>query len=199
MSVAWFTKLFRLNDAGKFDEVIKASKRFIAARPKDYALHLQRAKALLSVGRLEEAGTHLEAALTFTDGQAAWPWFYRAALHARLGARGAMLDSLGTAVRLDPRLAEEARKSPFFAAYWASRPFLRVLSPALVHARGAPTSTRASAGGAAAASERAPRASGRPTARATSPRPRAPDLRRTARSARGTRRGTARTSRLRRP
>ena len=127
MSVAWFSRLYRLNEAGRFDEVVTASKKYLAARPKDYALHLQRAKALLSLGRLDEALVHLDASLTGSKGLAAWPWFYRAALHARSGERKAMYGAIETALRLDPKLVAEFEKSPFFAAHWASRPFRALL------------------------------------------------------------------------
>jgi predicted Zn-dependent protease len=121
MSVAWFTRLYRLNEAGRFDEAITASRRFLTERPKDYALHLQRAKALLSVGRMSEAKTHLEEAVKWSKGLAAWPWFYLAALHARLGERKAMTTALATALRLDPKLKTEWAASPFFAAYWPKK------------------------------------------------------------------------------
>ena len=127
MSVAWFSRLYRLNEAGRFDEAVSTSKEYLAARPKDYALHLQRAKALLSLGRLDEAGVHLDAAVTGSKGLAAWPWFYRAALHARNGERKAMYGAMTTTLKLDPRLIQEFEKSPFFAAHWASRPFRALL------------------------------------------------------------------------
>lgn len=127
MSVAWFSRLYRLNEAGRFDEVVTASKKYLAVRPKDYALHLQRAKALLSLGRLEEAAVHLDAAVTGSKGLAAWPWFYRAALHARNGERKAMYGAMQTTLRLDPKLSDEFEHSPFFAAHWASRPFRSLL------------------------------------------------------------------------
>lgn len=123
MSVAWFSRLYRLNDAGKFDEVVSASKKYLAERPRDYALHLQRAKALLSLGRLEEATQHLDSAVTNSKGLAAWPWFYRAALHARRGERKEMYDAIATTLRLDPKLAAEFLESPFFAAHWKSATF----------------------------------------------------------------------------
>ena len=127
MSVAWFSRLYRLNEAGKFDEAVKASKKYLAERPKDYALHLQRAKALLSLGMLEEASVHLDAAVTGSKGLAAWPWFYRAALHARNGERKAMYVAMQTTLRLDPRLVSDFEQSPFFAAHWTSRPFRTAL------------------------------------------------------------------------
>lgn len=123
MSVAWFSRLYRLNEAGRFDEVVTASKKYLASRPKDYALHLQRAKAMLSLGRLDEAAVHLDAAVDGSKGLAAWPWFYRAALHARNGEREAMYGAMETTLRLDPKLGVEFAHSPFFAAHWASRPF----------------------------------------------------------------------------
>ena len=127
MSVAWFSRLYRLNEAGKFDEVVVASKKYLAKRPKDYALHLQRAKALLSLGQLDEARMHLDAAVNGSKGLAAWPWFYRAALHARNGEREAMYGAIATTLRLDPTLSPEFEQSPFFAAHWASRPFRALL------------------------------------------------------------------------
>jgi tetratricopeptide (TPR) repeat protein len=123
VSVAWFSRLYRLNDAGKFDEVVRASKKYLAERPKDYALHLQRAKALLSLGRLEEATQHLDSAVTNSKGLAAWPWFYRAALHARRGERKEMYRAIETTLRLDSKLAPEFLDSPFFAAHWKSATF----------------------------------------------------------------------------
>ena len=128
MSVAWFTRLYRLNEAGRFDEVVTASKKYLVSRPRDYALHLQRAKALLSLGRLEEAGVHLDAAVKGSKGLAAWPWFYRAALHARNGERKEMYGAMQTTLRLDPKLVAEFARSPFFAAHWASRPFRALLT-----------------------------------------------------------------------
>ena len=127
MSVAWFSRLYRLNEAGKFDEVVTASKKYLVARPKDYALHLQRAKALLSLGRLDEANVHLDAAVSGSKGLAAWPWFYRAALHARNGERKAMYVAIQTTLRLDPKLVPDFERSPFFAAHWVSRPFRALL------------------------------------------------------------------------
>lgn len=127
MSVAWFSRLYRLNEAGRFDEVVTASKKYLAARPKDYALHLQRAKALLSLGRLDEASLHLDQAMKGSQGLAAWPWFYRAALHARNGERKAMYAAMQTTLGLDPTLSQEFERSPFFAAHWASRPFRALL------------------------------------------------------------------------
>lgn len=128
MSVAWFSRLYRLNEAGKFDQVVTASKKYLAARPKDYALQLQLAKALLSLGRLDEASVHLEAAVQGSKGLAAWPWFYRAALHARNGERKAMYGAIETTLRLDPGLVPEFEQSPFFAAHWTSRPFRAALT-----------------------------------------------------------------------
>ena len=127
MSVAWFSRLYRLNEAGRFDEVVTASKKYLAVRPKDYALHLQRAKALLSLGRLDEAALHLDLSMKGSKGLAAWPWFYRAALHARNGERKAMYGAMQTALRLDASLGPEFERSPFFAAHWASRPFRALL------------------------------------------------------------------------
>lgn len=143
MSVAWFTRLYELNEAGKFDEVVGLSKRYLARRPKDYALHLQRAKALLALGWLEEARAHLEAAVKHSRGLAAWPWFYRAALHARLGEGEAMYEALELTLRLDPKLGAQLAHSPFFAAHWASRRFKAlVASRATRPASSAPAARR---------------------------------------------------------
>ena len=120
MSVAWFTRLYRLNEAGQFDEAIALSAKFLAQRPKDYALHLQRAKALLSTGRFDDASSHLDAAITLTKRLAAWPWFYQAALCARRGQRAPMFEAMSAALRIDPRLWPEFATSPFFAAFWTS-------------------------------------------------------------------------------
>ncbi len=138
MSVAWFSRLYRLNEAGQFDEVVVASKKYLAKRPKDYALHLQRAKALLCLGRLDEAREHLDAAVHGSKGLAAWPWFYRAALHARNGERKAMYGAIQTTLRLDPKLSPQFEQSPFFAAHWASRPFraLLVKKPQVLREKG---------------------------------------------------------------
>jgi tetratricopeptide (TPR) repeat protein len=127
VSVAWFTRLYELNEAGRFDEVVVASQRYLAKRPKDYALHLQRAKALLSLGQLDDARVHLDAAIKHSKGLAAWPWFYRAALHARLGEREPMYEALELTLQLDPRLQHDLAGSPFFAAYWGTRRFKALL------------------------------------------------------------------------
>jgi tetratricopeptide (TPR) repeat protein len=142
VSVAWFSRLYALNEAGKFDEAVKISKKYLAARPKDYALHLQRAKALLSLGLLDEATVHLDAAVKGSKGLAAWPWFYRAALHARNGERKAMYVAIQTTLRLDPRLVPEFEQSPFFAAHWSSRPFRALLAPGSVKKRSPPRATK---------------------------------------------------------
>lgn len=141
MSVAWFTRLFELNEAGQFDEVIALSKRHLAQRPKDYALHLQRAKALLALGHFDEAKVHVDAAVKYSKGLAAWPWFYRAALFARLGERAEMLTAIATALRLDPKLNDEFASSPWFAAAWKTRAFralvkLRTARPGSAPPRG---------------------------------------------------------------
>ncbi len=126
MSVAWFSHLYHLNEAGQFDEAIAESTKFIQARPKDYALHLQRAKALLSLGRLDEAQQHLKLAVKCSKGLAAWPWFYQAALHARRGERPQMHLAMTATLRLDPKLKNEFLQSPFFAAHWESVDFKRL-------------------------------------------------------------------------
>ncbi|MFZ5446916.1 MAG: tetratricopeptide repeat protein [Myxococcota bacterium] len=138
MSVAWFTRLYELNEAGRFDEVIALSKRHLAARPKDYALHLQRAKALLALGHFDEARAHVDAAVKFSKALAAWPWFYRAALHARLGERAPMLEAIATALRLDPKLHDEFADSPWFAAAATTRAFRRLVKPTRRRAAQAP-------------------------------------------------------------
>ena len=130
MSVAWFTRLYALNEAGRFDEALAASSRYLAKRPRDYALHLQRAKALLSLGQLDDAQVHLDAAVKWSKGLAAWPWFYRAALHARRGDRASMFEAIETALRLDAKLHDEFSRSPFFAAFWAARRFKALVKPA---------------------------------------------------------------------
>ena len=66
--------------------------------------------------------------MTGSKGVAAWPWFYRATLHARNGERKAMYVAMQTALRLDPRLVTDFEQSPFFAAHWTSRPFRAALS-----------------------------------------------------------------------
>ena len=127
MSVAWFTKLYALNDAGRFDAAIKAARGFLKKRPKDWAVRLQYAKALLSVGELDACEAELKLARELTRGRAAWPWFYEAALHARRGRRAELITAMTTAVRLDARLAQEAIDSPFFAAFLRSAPFRAAL------------------------------------------------------------------------
>lgn len=131
MSVSWFTRLFALNEAGRYDEVIALSKRHLVARPKDYALHLQRAKALLALGHFDDARAHVDAAVKYSKGLAAWPWFYRAALHARLGEREEMLAAVATALRLDGKLRDEFAASPWFAAAAKGRAFRQLLGGAV--------------------------------------------------------------------
>lgn len=170
MSVAWFSRLYRLNEAGRFDEVVTASEKYLAARPRDYALHLQRAKALLSLGRLEEAGVHLDAAVNGSKGLAAWPWFYRAALHARNGERKAMYGAIQTTLRLDPKLTSAFEHSPFFAAHWTSRPFRALLVSRSARPGSAAPQGRAPASPRAGKSRTAPAARGRTRAGASSRR-----------------------------
>lgn len=123
MSVAWFTKLHELNEAGRFEEVVKASAKFIAARPKDYALRLQTGKALLSLGELKAAREQLDEAVKYSKGLAAWPWFYVAAVHARTGETELMFRALERAQAIDKKLASAAYESPWFAAFWKSKRF----------------------------------------------------------------------------
>ncbi len=170
MSVAWFSRLYQLNEAGQFDEVVAASKRYLAKRPKDYALHLQRAKALLSLGRLDEASVALDAAMKGSKGLAAWPWFYRAALHARNGARHAMYEAMLTTLRLDPKLVGEFERSPFFAAHWSSRPFRSVLTRRTAPRGSTPPKDPAPVSPRAAQPRKAPAARGRTRAGASSRR-----------------------------
>ncbi len=127
MSVAWFSKLYALNQAGKFDAAIKAAKGFVKKRPKDWAVRLQYAKALLSVGELDACAAELELAQKLTKGRAAWPWFYQAALHARRGERTRAFRALEAAIHLDARLGAEALASPFFAAFHTSRVFKKLV------------------------------------------------------------------------
>lgn len=110
MSVAWFTELYRLNEAGRFADALRRSDRYLGQRPRDYALHLQRARALVGLGQLEEAEVHLDAAVTHSEGLAAWPFFYRATLHALAGRRARAKADLVRAVALDPALAEVAAR-----------------------------------------------------------------------------------------
>lgn len=169
MSVAWFTRLYRLNDTGRYDEAAALSARYLKKRPRDYALHLQRAKALLSLGELEAARTHLDAAVQWSKGLAAWPWFYRAGLHARLGERKAMYVALETAVRLDGRLRDACRENPLFAAHWAATTFKRLTSDPSGPRRDLPG--RASVPPPAAAPRKAPRPSTPRASRRPSGRP----------------------------
>ena len=167
MSVAWFSRLYRLNEEGRFDAVVTASKKYLAARPKDYALHLQRAKALLCLGRLGEASEHLDAAMKGSKGLAAWPWFYRAALHARSGEREAMYGAIATALRLDPKLVADFEKSPFFAAHWVSGPFRALLVSRSGRPGSATPTDRVPSSPRATKSRRAPAAHGRTRAGAS--------------------------------
>ncbi len=160
MSVAWFTKLHGLNEAGRFEDVVTQSVKFIAARPKDYALRLQVGKALLSLGRLKEAAAQLNEAVKHSKGLAAWPWFYVAAVHARAGDKAAMFDALERALHIDRKLASAARETPWFAAFWNVKRF-EALVPQLKKER--PGSTRPP--GRASASPRATRKRRAPAAR----------------------------------
>lgn len=108
MSVAWFTELYRLNEAGRFADALRKSDRYLGQRPRDYALHLQRARALVGLGQLGEAEVHLDAAVTHSEGLAAWPYFYRATLHALAGRATRARADLKRAVLLDPRLVAVA-------------------------------------------------------------------------------------------
>ncbi len=170
MSVAWFSRLYRLNEAGRFDEVVTASKKYLAARPKDYALHLQRAKALLWLGRLDEASLHLDAAMKGSKGLAAWPWFYRAALHARNGERQQMYVAMQTTLRLDAGLVPEFERSPFFAAHWTSRPFRAALTRRTAPRGSTPRKDPAPASPRAGKPRRAPAVRGRTRAGASARR-----------------------------
>lgn len=123
MSVAWFTRLYRLNDAGKFQEAADAARRYLKKRPRDYALHLQCGKALLALGALDEAEAHLRDSLKHSGGLAAWPWFYVAALHARRGERALLLEAVEAAVRRDAQVGPAFLESPFFAAWTKNRRF----------------------------------------------------------------------------
>lgn len=141
MSVAWFTKLHELNEAGRFEEVVKVSAKFITARPKDYALRLQAGKALLSLGELNAARTQLDEAVKHSKGLAAWPWFYVAAVHARTGETELMFNALERAQAIDKKLVDAAYESPWFAAFWKSKRF-QALFPATVTKTKRPGSER---------------------------------------------------------
>ncbi|MFO0597528.1 MAG: tetratricopeptide repeat protein [Myxococcaceae bacterium] len=158
MSIAWLTKLYRLNDAGRFDAAIKASAGFLKKRPKDWALHLQRGKALVSVGQFDDARTHLDRAIELSKGLAAWPWFYRAALHARLGDRPSGLADLTRALRLDGKLAPHAAQSPFFVTWAKWRPFRALGLPKISDTARSPTSRSRTAGGSSGSPRRTPAA-----------------------------------------
>lgn len=123
MSVAWFSKLHELNEAGRFEEVVKLSAKFIKARPKDYALRLQTGKALLSLGELSDARVQLDESVKSSKGLAAWPWFYLAAVHARTGETELMFTALERAHAIDKKLGAAAYESPWFAAFWKSKRF----------------------------------------------------------------------------
>lgn len=120
--------LHGLNEAGRFEDVVTQSAKFIKARPKDYALRLQVGKALLSLGRLKDASAQLNEAVKHSKGLAAWPWFYVAAVHARAGEKAAMFDALERALLIDRKLASAARETPWFAAFWKT-PRFQSLAP----------------------------------------------------------------------
>ncbi len=186
MSVAWFTALYRLNEAGRFAEALARSDAYLGQRPRDYALHLQRARALVGLGQLDEAAVHLDAAVTHSQGLAAWPYFYRATLHALAGRRARAKADLARAVTLDPSLAEVAARHEALAPLRVKAPrpattLSRVRSPAAaVRAPGrrAPTSPRPleASGRTKPARVTAPAAAARAPARRapTSPRRSAP-------------------------
>lgn len=168
MSVAWFTELYRLNEAGRFADALRKSDRYLGQRPRDYALHLQRARALVGLGQLEEAEVHLDAAVTHSEGLAAWPFFYRATLHALAGRRARAKADLARAVALDPALAQVAAGHGALAPLKArAAAAARAAPPPATHraarspARSARTTTgprQSTRGGAG----RAPRAKGAP-------------------------------------
>lgn len=171
MSVAWFSELHALNEAGRFDEVVDRAAKYVRARPKDYALRLQVGKALLSLGRLKEARAQLDAAVKHSKGLAAWPWFYVAAVHARTGETEPMFTALEHAQAIDKKLGAAAYESPWFAAFWKAKRF-QALFPRV-----------------AVAVKTARRGSTRPKGRAAPSRPSKPKRR--APAARGRTRGGA--------
>lgn len=121
MSVSWFAALYRLNEAGRFAEALRRSDAWLGKRPRDYVLHLQRARALVGLGRLDEALIHLDAAVTHSQGLAAWPFFYRATLHALAGRPGKARLDLRRAVGLDASLARVAAEHETLAKLRARR------------------------------------------------------------------------------
>ena len=117
MSVEWLLKLHALNEAGRFDEVLREAKPIAEKRPRDYAVRLQVGRALVALGELKRAKTELDAAVKYSKGLAAWPWFYVAALHARSGEKPAMTAALNRALAIDPKIENAIRTSPWFAAH----------------------------------------------------------------------------------
>ena len=118
MSVEWLLELHALNEAGRFDEVIRRSKPILESRPRDYAVRLQVGRALVALGELKRAKTELLASVKLSKGLAAWPWFYLAAMHARSGAKTEMMSSLNRALAIDPKIEKSIRTSPWFAAHF---------------------------------------------------------------------------------
>jgi predicted Zn-dependent protease len=117
VSVEWLLKLHALNEAGRFDEVVRQAKLILESRPRDYAVRLQVGRALVALGELKRAKTELLASVKHSKGLAAWPWFYLAALHARSGAKVEMTSALNRALAIDPKIESSIRNTPWFAAY----------------------------------------------------------------------------------
>lgn len=117
MSVEWLLELHALNEAGRFDDVVRRAKPMLASRPRDYAVRLQVGRALVALGDLKRAKTELLASVKYSKGLAAWPWFYLAALHARSGSKTEMTAALNRALAIDPKVENAVRHTPWFAAY----------------------------------------------------------------------------------
>ncbi len=122
MSVEWLLKLHALNEAGRFDEVVRRAKPILESRPRDYAVRLQVGRALVALGELKRAKTELLASVKLSKGLAAWPWFYLAALHARSGSKTEMTAALNRALAIDPKIEKAIRTSPWFAAHFPPPP-----------------------------------------------------------------------------
>ena len=170
VSVAWFSRLYRLNEAGRFDEVVTASKKYLVARPKDYALHLQRAKALLSLGASRKRALHLDAG--GDAARRAWPPGRGSTGPRSMRGMESARRCTGRCRRRCasiPGWSRSSSSSPFFAAHWTSRPFRAVLNRSTRPGSAAPKG-RAPASPPAAKQRRAPAARGRTRAGASARR-----------------------------
>ena len=89
-------------DAGDHDEVLRLTEAILADRPGDDAAHELRARALLALGRVEEAGQHVADAVRLDPDEIR----YRELLAETLAAGGAHREAAaeyGRLARNDPR------------------------------------------------------------------------------------------------